>query len=796
MAQQPFTRVWRMDSAFGRFDLWHHHSGARVLQRSEDAAPFCFAIGLPTPARDETGLTHVLEHMVFRGSHLHGDDQLYTALRSGSLAFHLNASTGAEWTSYHCASVDAADALALEAALLDAVFHPLLRAGALREEAYDHRRGIGGVVHNEMRGHLAQPEARLDHHLRQALFANRPAGLCYGGDPAQIAALRHQDLRAYHHRHYHPASALVMMTGADRNGARLAQLDRVLRGIAPQLPDDLPKVAAHIRHGHHEGHGFWGMIFPDQFSHGEKLLLAEVVVLKARAVLGGGLSAKSGLVDGLQPYLALYWRGAQQIDPTAWLADIAPSLIEAAAKALRDRGDDEEADFRLPAALQIWPRLAAARLRGDDLRACLAPQAPAFGDISARLAGALAGLAVNRAPDAYCPPALAAVPHSEPLPEPQPQGLFAPLALSAIAPPVAPQKARLVEGVTVLPMAKTHMLRLCLWCDAAGYAADEAALLPALAASAQAALGGRASCHNGDRAGLLIEIRLRPEELTVWLDRCAQWFDAPPDAGDAGQMPLHLAAELHLRAAFSARWRQVDRLTGLARVTRGEAGPQALRAVAQKLRQRCAAGCTTLAAVPALRPWLGGQAGVTRDMPACQPKAQKRIIAADCDLFLLGLGLALPLAEQSHLLVASKAMEVDFLWPELRVKGGAYGLRSSLQDGILTLSSIRDPQGAASLGVMERGASWLADQAEDPQILQRAQRAALALHLRPRSGAEHLRDAMVGAVDPVTFDVIRDMSSDDLRRIAAQIGAALPSAARLIVASGDRLAAQGLSPDR
>lgn len=141
-------------------------------------------------------------------------------------------------------------------------------------------------------------------------------------------------------------------------------------------------------------------------------------------------------------------------------------------------------------------------------------------------------------------------------------------------------------------------------------------------------------------------------------------------------------------------------------------------------------------------------------------------------------------------------MEVDFLWPELRVKGGAYGLRSSLQDGILTLTSIRDPQGQAALAVMERAPAWLADQAGNPQILHRAKLAALALHLRPRSGSEHLRDAVAAAGDPVRFDAIRDMTADDLRRIAAQMVAALPKAAGLIMASEDRLAAQGLRPDR
>lgn len=779
-----------MDRPFGRIVLWQHDSGARVLQRLGDDAPFCFAIGLPTPARDDTGLTHVLEHMVFRGSHLHGDDHLYSAMRSGSLAFHLNASTGPEWSSYHCASVDAADALGVEAALLDAVFHPLLRERAFDEEAYDHGRGVGGVVYNEMRGHLAQPEARVEQHLRRALFGERPVGRCYGGDPDHIASLRHQTLRAYHQRHYHPASALVMMTGADPAAARFTQLDRVLCAVAPQPAAELPKVAAHIRHGRHDVHGFWGMVFPDTLTHGEKLVLAEVMVMQARAVLGRSLCAKSGLVDGVQPYLALYWRGGEQIDPLAWLGNIAPSLSDAALQALRDRRDDDEADFRLPAALQIWPRLAAAQLRGDDLRGCLdGPPVPVTMD--ARLAAVLAALPVNTPPDPYSPPEITASAH----PPLQQQGLFTPLPLSAIVPPVAAKMPCLVDGVTLLPQPPSDAVRLCLWADASACTAEEITLLPALAASAADALGARVSCHHGGRAGLLIETRLRLGDIPAWLDRCEAWFDAPALAGTIGDLPLHLAAELHLRAAFSPRWQQVNRLAGLARQGQGHAFPQDLSALARKLRQNCAAGCTDRAAIPDLRPWATAKQAASGAL-AHHTMPQGKVVAAGCDLFILGLAFDLPQVDQSHLLVASKAMEVDFLWPELRVKGGAYGQRSSLQDGILTLSSIRDPQGQAALAVMEQAPAWLAAQAGNPQILHRAKLAALALHLRPRSGSEQLREAVVAAADPLRFDAIRDMTADDLRRIAAQMMAALPRAARLIIASEDRLLAQGLRPDR
>ncbi|GEM_PF-6200655 len=785
MVPPSFRLVSQSDSAWGRVMLWQHDSGAHILQRADPDDAFAFAIGFPTPAPDDSGLTHVLEHLVFRGSRLHGDDHLYTALRSGSLAFHLNASTGPEWTSYHCASVSLADALRLEAALLDTVFQPLLRQEAFHQEAYDPARDIGGVVHNEMRGHLARIEARLDHALRRGLFGCTPSGLCYGGLPEAIRLLDLQALRAYHHRHYHPAGALILMTGADPDGARLAVLDRALRAHPPSVAIDPPKVPPQIVQDQIDDHGFWGMIFPDM-PQDQKLLLAEIILIKARAELGPALLAQSGFVDGLQPYLALYWASSRRIDPLDWLQCIGMGLVDQATKTLRQRFSDEETDFRLPADLQIWPRLAAAHLRGDDLGQSLMPISACVPEGLDRFAQSLASLPVNHPP---APPPQLDTPKLH-RPVPQPTGFFTLLDLDATRLPPTPQPPEMVDGIALLAQKAEGPVRLCLWCDGSDLSARDTALLPALAASLRHAFGPISQCHNGNRVGLLIELRLDPEDVAPWLQRLEAWFDAPPPAAPQADTPLHIAAEFHLRAAFSPQWRQVNRLCGII-VQRGKGD---IAGIAHKLRQNCVAACSSARLLSLLRPWTSGirrYNGIDRSY-----LAQDRILAAPCDLFILGLGLDLPQADQNHLLVALKAIETDFLWPELRSKGGAYGLRSSLEDGILTLTSIRDPQGIKALQVMETAPQWLSDHATQPQTLQRAKLAAMAQHLRPKPPSQRLREALIAPATPFDANAIRQTTPDDLCQIAPQMQAALSAAARLILGSDQMLARDGLRSER
>ena len=777
--------------------LLRHQSGSLVLQAQMQQGLYGFAIGFPTPASDDSGLSHVLEHMVFRGSQLHGDNHLYAAMRSGSLAYHLNASTGPEMTSYHFATPNRQDALLLQEALLAAVFTPLLRPEAFHEEAFDPKSGKGGIVYNEMLGHLAGLPARLEHELRRGLFGAAPAGWCYGGRPEALRSLALTRLRDYHRFYYHPAKALVLLSGEEGDGRRLALLDTYFKGAAPEPNSPFPRVAPHIAQGEIAGHFYWGMIFPETLSQGEKQMLGESLLQKARTAFGARLLAQSGFIDGFQPYLALYGQGALPIDLGTWAQDIGPQDLAVAREALQNRLSDAEDNPRLPAPLQLWPRLCAAHLRGD-LKEAFAPLPPPSQGLVHRLQTIAATLPFG---DETASRAVKAPPVAADC-APKPLGFFKALPLSQIS-TAPPSPAILLErGLVLLQGPEGGFVRLCLWCDGGRLTAAEGAMLPALAASAAKTLAAKVQCYNGNRLGLLIETRLESAAVAAWLGRCETWFDAPEPVSGTSGLPLPLAAEIHLRAGFSPEWQKIDESLGLGQGREAaQSAPErgALCALAKTLRPHVKAATTSDAILALLEPWSGPEAppqiGAAPAYPPLYRLPRQSILAAPEALFTLGLGVEMQDIAQEGLLVARKALEGDYLWPELRSKAGSYGIRSSQTDGILTMISLRDPQGPASLAVMEAAGQWLADHGATPEVLHRAKLAALGEILQPKARSLLLREALLPAKGAASAEAVLVIGAEEIQQLAQSLLHRLPQSQHLVIASGETLAAHGLRPN-
>jgi len=89
--------------------LIHLATGADILAIRNHDPNKVMAITFPTLTVDSTGVAHILEHMVFRGSERYPLDQPFSALLRGSLHTHLNATTQPDRTSFFVASMNKAD---------------------------------------------------------------------------------------------------------------------------------------------------------------------------------------------------------------------------------------------------------------------------------------------------------------------------------------------------------------------------------------------------------------------------------------------------------------------------------------------------------------------------------------------------------------------------------------------------------------------------------------------------------------------------------------------------------------
>jgi Zn-dependent M16 (insulinase) family peptidase len=182
-----------------------------------------FFIAFLTVPQDSSGIAHILEHTSLCGSdRFPVRDPFFMMLRR-SLNTFMNAFTSTDWTAYPFASQNRKDFDNLLQIYLDATFFPRLDYLDFRQEGWrvefdeadnpDSNLVYKGVVFNEMKGAMSSPVSRLWQTLQAALYPDNTYHFNSGGEPSDIPNLTHEDLVAFHKRHYHPSNAIIMTAG-------------------------------------------------------------------------------------------------------------------------------------------------------------------------------------------------------------------------------------------------------------------------------------------------------------------------------------------------------------------------------------------------------------------------------------------------------------------------------------------------------------------------------------------------------------------------------------------------------
>ncbi|MEO5798162.1 MAG: pitrilysin family protein [Gemmatimonadales bacterium] len=182
-------------------------NGVTLLVQRRRSAP---AAALVTHVRagfldepdDVAGISHVLEHMLFKGTPSLGPGEL--ARRTKALGGSLNAYTSYDRTVYY-ATVPARHAIEAVALQADQVRNPLFDPEELRREL--------GVIIQEARRKLDTPSAVAGERLHELLFdAHRIRRWRIGTEPV-LEAFRREDVAAYHASRYTPGRVIVTLVG-------------------------------------------------------------------------------------------------------------------------------------------------------------------------------------------------------------------------------------------------------------------------------------------------------------------------------------------------------------------------------------------------------------------------------------------------------------------------------------------------------------------------------------------------------------------------------------------------------
>ena len=166
-------------------------------------------------ARNQLGISHLLEHMVFKGTERRTAQQLALDLeiRGGGL----DAFTGRDYTSYQAHVLDADLPLAVEI-LTDLVRRPLLRSSDLEPER--------NVILEEINGVADTPDDLVFELHAEALWPTHPYGYSILGTRESLEALSAEDLKRLHRGGYYRGNCVIAAAGQVNHDQVLTVLER------------------------------------------------------------------------------------------------------------------------------------------------------------------------------------------------------------------------------------------------------------------------------------------------------------------------------------------------------------------------------------------------------------------------------------------------------------------------------------------------------------------------------------------------------------------------------------------
>lgn len=180
-----------------------------------------------------TGMSHFLEHMLFKGTPKHPKGELDRLFARWGASF--NAFTSDDVTAYHESVPRARYAAALELEA-DRMANALIDPDEVASER--------GVIVSEREGLENDPGFLLGETLQAVAFDRHPYGQGVIGSKAEIKLMTREGLYAHYRRYYCPANAFVVVCGDDSAEHLLDEAAAAFGPLAPGaavLPPQAPE---------------------------------------------------------------------------------------------------------------------------------------------------------------------------------------------------------------------------------------------------------------------------------------------------------------------------------------------------------------------------------------------------------------------------------------------------------------------------------------------------------------------------------------------------------------------------
>jgi hypothetical protein len=164
---------------------------------------------------DEHGMSHLLEHMAFKGTTTRTSREIVEQIEA--VGGDLNAATSTETTAYYARVLKADVPLALDV-LSDILANPAFEADELEREK--------SVIAQEIGAAQDTPDDVVFEHLNELCYPDQPLGRSLLGTPQTLAGITRDGLRNYLTTHYRGPEMVVAAAGAVDHKKVVAEVER------------------------------------------------------------------------------------------------------------------------------------------------------------------------------------------------------------------------------------------------------------------------------------------------------------------------------------------------------------------------------------------------------------------------------------------------------------------------------------------------------------------------------------------------------------------------------------------
>src|SRR6185312_10209775 len=228
----------------------------------------------------EMGLSHMLEHMAFKGTATRSARQIAEEIEA--VGGYLNAYTSREQTAFHARVLKNDVALALDL-VADILVNPTFAADELERERQ--------VVLQELGQARDTPDDIIFDHLQSVIYRDQALGWAVLGEEATVTAFTPQALRDYSGRRYRAEAMTLVSSGAVSHREILAMAEEKFASLAsggfePTAPARYVGGDIRIEEDLEQAHIVYA--FPGVASNDPDFHVAQIHA----TILGGGMSSR------------------------------------------------------------------------------------------------------------------------------------------------------------------------------------------------------------------------------------------------------------------------------------------------------------------------------------------------------------------------------------------------------------------------------------------------------------------------------------------------------------------------